>query len=110
MLSYVLHFALAFSAFYTDLLPKLGTWRAGRIMHEVLLAAVMHLPLQFFDTTPVGRVLARFSKDTDVLDESLPFQISDTIYCIFEVIAAGLLLSHCFPVNCWGFNIFCYYL
>ena len=33
-------------------------------MHEQLLAAVLALPLAFFDATPPGRVLNRFSSDT----------------------------------------------
>lgn len=69
-----------------DLTPRLGSLRAGIIMHFKLLAGVLRAPLTFFDTTPLGRVLARFSKDIEELDNSLPTHISDTIYCTFEVI------------------------
>lgn len=51
-----------------------------------MLHAVMRVPLTFFDTTPTGRIISRFAKDVDVLDTSLPQQISDSIYCLFEVI------------------------
>jgi ABC-type multidrug transport system fused ATPase/permease subunit len=33
-------------------------------VHEQLLASVLELPLAFFDATPQGRVLNRFSSDT----------------------------------------------
>ncbi|KAF4576944.1 hypothetical protein EYR36_004928 [Pleurotus pulmonarius] len=36
------------------------------------LASVLKSPIAFFDTTPMGRVVARFSKDQDVLDSQLP--------------------------------------
>lgn len=47
---------------------SLGTIFAANILHTTLLVSVMRLPMTFFDTTPLGRVLNRFSKDQDVLD------------------------------------------
>lgn len=77
---------VAMASFFCDLAPQLGCWLAARQMHIVMLRAVMRAPLTFFDTTPIGRIISRFAKDVDVLDTSLPPQISDTIYCLFEVI------------------------
>lgn len=77
---------VAMTSFFCDLAPQLGCWLAARQMHLVMLRAVMRAPLTFFDTTPIGRIISRFAKDVDVLDTSLPPQISDTIYCLFEVI------------------------
>ena len=73
------------ASFLCDLAPQLGCWLAGRQMHIVMLHGVMRAPLTFFDTTPIGRIISRFAKDVDVLDTALPQQISDTIYCLFEV-------------------------
>lgn len=78
---------VAVASFFCDLAPQLGCWLAARQMHIVMLRAVMRAPLTFFDTTPIGRIISRFAKDVDVLDTSLPPQISDTIYCLFEVIS-----------------------
>lgn len=50
-----------------------------------MLDNVLRAPLQFFDVTPVGRLLARFSKDVDVLDSSLSWAISNSLSGIFEV-------------------------
>lgn len=77
---------VAVASFFCDLAPQLGCWLAARQMHIVMLRGVMRAPLTFFDTTPIGRIISRFAKDVDVLDTSLPQQISDTIYCTFEVI------------------------
>lgn len=78
---------VAMASFFCDLAPQLGCWLAARQMHIMMLRAVMRAPLTFFDTTPIGRIISRFAKDVDVLDTSLPPQISDTIYCLFEVIS-----------------------
>lgn len=77
---------VAMASFFCDLAPQLGCWLAARQMHIMMLRAVMRAPLTFFDTTPIGRIISRFAKDVDILDTSLPPQISDTIYCLFEVI------------------------
>ncbi|XP_066599372.1 multidrug resistance-associated protein 1 isoform X2 [Prorops nasuta] len=88
----------AVTSFLCDLVPQLGCWLAARQMHIVMLRAMMRAPLTFFDTTPTGRIIARFAKDVDVLDTSLPQQISDSIYCLFEVIATLVVISFSTPV------------
>ncbi|XP_014486459.1 PREDICTED: multidrug resistance-associated protein 1 isoform X2 [Dinoponera quadriceps] len=88
----------AMTSFFCDLAPQLGCWLAARQMHIVMLRAVMRAPLTFFDTTPIGRIISRFAKDVDVLDTSLPPQISDTIYCLFEVIATLVVISYSTPI------------
>ncbi|XP_017881737.1 multidrug resistance-associated protein 1 isoform X2 [Ceratina calcarata] len=88
----------AIASFFCDLAPQLGCWLAARQMHIVMLRSVMRAPLTFFDTTPTGRVIARFAKDIDVLDTSLPQQISDSIYCLFEVLATLVVISFSTPL------------
>jgi ABC-type multidrug transport system fused ATPase/permease subunit len=52
---------------------SLGGLKAAQLLHHSLLNNVMHLPVTtFFDVTPVGRILARFSSDVYVLDAVLP--------------------------------------
>ncbi|KAI8853927.1 P-loop containing nucleoside triphosphate hydrolase protein [Chytridium lagenaria] len=46
--------------------------RSARFMHSQMLENILHLPQSFFDTTPLGRILNRFSKDVYTLDETLP--------------------------------------
>lgn len=75
----------AISSFFADLMPFMACWRAAKILHMQLLNNVLKTPLQFFERTPIGRILARFSKDVDVLDTLLPMQTTDVVYCTFEV-------------------------
>jgi len=48
-----------------------GRVRASRRIHTVLLKVVAQAPIGFFDITPMGRILNRFSMDMIVLDQQV---------------------------------------
>lgn len=48
-----------------------GSVQAARLLHAALLHNKIRSPQSFFDTTPSGRILNRFSKDIYVIDEVL---------------------------------------
>lgn len=50
-----------------------GGLAAAQRLHERLLGAVVQAPVAFYDGTPSGRVLNRFSSDVATADDSLPF-------------------------------------
>lgn len=64
---------------------SLGTIAAANTMHTILLAAVLRLPMTFFDVTPLGRILNRFAKDVDVCDNVLPHVLRMFIAMTFAV-------------------------
>lgn len=74
-----------FTELFADALLRLGMLAANQRLHHLILHAVLFAPLSFTDTTPSGRILSRFAKDMDVLDNQLPWEISDLLYCLFEV-------------------------
>jgi ATP-binding cassette subfamily C (CFTR/MRP) protein 1 len=51
-------------------------------MHENLLSRVMKMPMSFFDTTPSGRIINRFSRDTETIDIVLPGIVVQFLGCI----------------------------
>ncbi|KAK2960291.1 Multidrug resistance-associated protein [Blattamonas nauphoetae] len=58
-----------------------STRRSNRIIHQRLLRHVMHCPVSFFDTTPLGRVINRFGGDIAQTDMNLIIQLYD-VYLI----------------------------
>lgn len=76
-----------------DALPRLGMLAANQRLHHLLLHAVLFAPLAFTDTTPSGRILSRFSKDLDVLDNQMLWDICDSVFCAFDVCFLTLLTN-----------------
>ncbi|XP_071620330.1 ATP-binding cassette sub-family C member 3 isoform X2 [Heliangelus exortis] len=50
----------------------MGGINAARTLHAALLENKFHTPQSFYDTTPTGRIINRFSKDIYVIDEVIP--------------------------------------
>ncbi|KAK2536899.1 Abcc3 [Columba livia] len=50
----------------------MGGIAAARTLHAALLENKFHTPQSFYDTTPTGRIINRFSKDIYVIDEVIP--------------------------------------
>ncbi|XP_073949373.1 multidrug-Resistance like Protein 1 isoform X1 [Choristoneura fumiferana] len=77
----------------------LGTLAAARALHVTLISGVLRAPtIGFFDCTPVGRLLNRFSKDVDVLDNVLPMTLRGWTSCFFAVLGTLVVISVSTPI------------
>jgi ABC-type multidrug transport system fused ATPase/permease subunit len=73
---------------------KLGAYIGGRQLHCLLLIGVLHAPMSFFDTTPVGRIINRFAKDIDSIDTTLPNAFSQALTTLISVVATLIILIY----------------
>lgn len=85
------------SALLAEFVSRMRMLHGAAVLYSKLLSNVMRQPQRFFDTTPIGRVLSRFSKDTDAIDVTLPFSIFDLIFCLMDVSLKGLLVFAIIP-------------
>ena len=65
--------------------------KAGAQLHASLTHSVSRATTSWFDITPVGRIITRFSKDIDFIDVQLPQLVEQTINLSFMVL--GVIAS-----------------
>ncbi|XP_078266352.1 ATP-binding cassette sub-family C member 5-like isoform X2 [Rhinoraja longicauda] len=74
-----------------------GTLRASSSLHDELFRKILRGPMKFFDITPAGRILNRFSKDMDEVDTRLPLQTEMFIQNIILVFCCIGVIGCVFP-------------
>jgi len=98
-----LGFAAALTSFVRVLVLQLIGVVASRNLHNNMLTSILRAPMAFFDTTPIGRIIARFSKDMDSLDMMMPQQLGMFWFCVFNIagtFAAVIFATPWFAIAC----------
>ncbi|KAL7741129.1 hypothetical protein ACLKA6_018157 [Drosophila palustris] len=71
--------------------------KAAIFLHEQLLKRVMFAKFNFFDVTSVGRILNRFSSDTNTVDDSLPFIVNILLAQLAGLVGALCVSLYAMP-------------
>ncbi|KAM8947275.1 ATP-binding cassette sub-family C member 10 [Pelodytes ibericus] len=79
------------------LLFALGTVRAAAIIHQRLLKHVLMATVTFFDCTPIGRIINRFSSDLYSVDDALPFILNIFLANVFGLLGTVVVISYGLP-------------
>ena len=72
--------------------------RAATILHASILKSGLRAPMSFFDSTPIGRIINRFSKDIDVVDRQLPRTLHSWIVCSLSILGTVIVISYSTPM------------
>uniref|UniRef100_T1JBI7 ABC-type glutathione-S-conjugate transporter n=1 Tax=Strigamia maritima TaxID=126957 RepID=T1JBI7_STRMM len=75
-----------------------GCIKASKAVHGTMLSNVLRCPMSFFDTTPLGRILNRFSKDIDIVDTTIPMILRPLIGTFLQVISTIVIISISTPI------------
>jgi len=67
-------------------------------LHNDMLARVVRAPIAFFDRTPVGDIINRFSKDMDELDVRIPFFVEFVTQAVVGSSAQFILVMAYYPL------------
>lgn len=71
--------------------------KASSSLHDRVFANVLRGTMAFFDVTPTGRILNRFSKDLDEIDAQLPWTFDSFLQNILRIIISIGLVAVMFP-------------
>ena len=82
----------------TSLSILLGGVIASRVMHARLLQQILRAPMSFFDTTPLGRIVNRFSTDMDKLDSNIPSYTRFWFFEVAMVVSTLVLICYSTPI------------
>ncbi|OWF38261.1 Multidrug resistance-associated protein 7 [Mizuhopecten yessoensis] len=74
-----------------------GGINMARIIHNNLLNSMLKAPMSFYDVTPIGRILNRFSSDMGVVDDSLSHMINVILCQLFGVIGTIIIACYGMP-------------
>ncbi|KAI8125135.1 Multidrug resistance-associated protein 1 [Lucilia cuprina] len=86
------------TSYFATLAIGLGCVYCSRDMHFIMLHYVFRWPMELFDTTPLGRIVNRFSKDIDTVDNVLPLNMRVVLTQAYSVLATIVVISMTTPI------------
>ena len=75
----------------------LSALNASKSMHNAMLNCIVRGPMSFFDTTPVGRIVNRFTKDVEICDNTLGGTLRGWTSCVANFFGCVILIIVVFP-------------
>lgn len=87
----------AFTAFVRDIWIFFGSLTASRRLHNHLLGSVMRARFKFFDVTPLGQIVNRFSKDLEAVDQDIAPTAIGVLACALSLIVTVVLIAAITP-------------
>ncbi|XP_055109350.1 multidrug resistance-associated protein 1 isoform X2 [Symphalangus syndactylus] len=77
---------------------SIGGILASRFLHVDLLHSILRSPMSFFERTPSGNLVNRFSKELDTVDSMIPEVIKMFMGSLFNVIGACIVILLATPI------------
>lgn len=93
-----INFTAIIAMFCRMLLVMLCGIRGARMLFSEALRTVLGVPMSFFDTTPLGRVVNIFSKDMYTIDEVLPSSLQMYLDTVASVAGVLVVISTVTPL------------
>lgn len=106
-------FSAAFNNLRTIVLLLYCSIRGAAKLHDTMAKSVLRSPMNFFETTPVGRIINRFSSDVQAVDSQLQWIFAFFFRSVLNYAVTVILISYSMPwflaVNAVLLLIYLYY-
>ncbi|GJJ77883.1 hypothetical protein EMPS_10242 [Entomortierella parvispora] len=90
-------FTIALAAL-TNYCFVIGGLRASKVLHEKLLRKITRAKVRFFDTTPIGRIVNRFSSDMSTIDDDVSNGLQGLFGSFVTIIGIIVIISSNMPM------------
>ena len=84
--------------FFSELVFVFMFIKASQRLHDKILYRVLRSDLNFFASTPTGRIINRFTKDVGATEELIPYSIKVLIDFILSLIATIIIIVTATPL------------
>lgn len=92
-----LGFSLTITSFSSGAAIGFITYFASRALHRKAITTTMHAPMSFFETTPLGRIMNRFAKDIDTIDNTVSDSLRMFLMTFANILGAFVLIAIIVP-------------
>jgi len=76
----------------------MSTVRASRTFHSKALQGVLRVPMWWFEGQPIGRIMNRFSKDIEAIDQRLMPQLFQLVAGIGSLVSTIVIVGYSTPI------------
>mmetsp|Transcript_53178 Transcript_53178/g.79395 ORF Transcript_53178/g.79395 Transcript_53178/m.79395 type:complete len:1217 (-) Transcript_53178:551-4201(-) len=94
----IINFSAVLAMFIRMVVVMTSGLRASDKLFSRMLDVTLKAPMSFFDVTPLGRIMNRFSKDIYTLDEQLPSSVSMYLSTVIKVLGVLVVISSVTPI------------
>ena len=71
--------------------------KGARLLHKKLLSSILRSTLHFFESTPIGRITNRFSKDVESTETAIPDSFKISIFCLSNILNTLIIVTYSTP-------------
>ncbi|KAG0369465.1 hypothetical protein BGZ54_009889 [Gamsiella multidivaricata] len=93
----LLSFMYIFTIMCRQAVQYKGSLDASRSIHRRLLSQILNSPVRFFDTTPLGRIMNRFTKDIETIDQEVAPIASNLMFDLLGTLTVVMVITYITP-------------